>query len=133
MRLSFAVLFALLPAIIATPIKDTGIAPLSSNGKTIEDSYIVVFKKDVNIDQIALHLDGVTTWNLANVSIDWSNDLVCHPDCDSGNGDCATPVAGAVGMELMPISASCLCQRRCRGSQPRLRSRHPQLLLQRLL
>lgn len=68
MRLSFAVLFSLLPAIIATPINQNEIAPLSSDGETIEDNYIIVFKKGVTTDQIALHLDSITASSATSVS-----------------------------------------------------------------
>lgn len=47
---------------IATPLakrSNTPLAPLSEEGDRIDDSYIVVFKKDVNVDQMAFHLGGV--------------------------------------------------------------------------
>ncbi|WOO80552.1 Subtilisin-like protease [Vanrija pseudolonga] len=66
MRLSFAVLFSLLPAILATPVKRAeDIAPLNVAGEVIPDSYIVVFKKGVSVDQISLHLDNVAVWQNA--------------------------------------------------------------------
>lgn len=77
MRLSFAVLFSLLPAILATPIQhQSGLAPLSAEGKTIDNSYIVVFKKDVSPEQIALHLNGVSSLQSAHVS----TRVVCRSD-----------------------------------------------------
>lgn len=69
MRLSFAVLFSLLPAILATPIQhQQGLAPLSVEGKTIDNSYIIVFKKDISPAQIALHLNAVSSLQSAHVS-----------------------------------------------------------------
>lgn len=69
MRLSFAILFSLLPAILATPIQhQQGLAPLSVNGKTIDNSYIVVFKKDTSAAQVALHLNAVSSLQSAHVS-----------------------------------------------------------------
>lgn len=62
-----AVLFSLLPAILATPISQ--LAPLSSNGNIIDDQYIVVFKKGVNPATIALHLDSIAESSLASVSV----------------------------------------------------------------
>ncbi|WRT64771.1 uncharacterized protein IL334_001705 [Kwoniella shivajii] len=53
----------LLPLALATPINPTSddaqIAPLAENGDHIEDAYIVVFKKGVDTNQIALHLTGI--------------------------------------------------------------------------
>lgn len=62
-----AVLFSLLPAILATPISQ--LAPLSSNGNIIDDQYIVVFKKGVDPANIALHLDSIAESTLASVSV----------------------------------------------------------------
>ena len=67
MRLTPAILFALLPAIVATPIETrNGLAPLSVTGESIPDSYIIVFKKGVSPDQIALHLDSVAGFAAAS-------------------------------------------------------------------
>ncbi|CAK9780951.1 hypothetical protein CC85DRAFT_284654 [Cutaneotrichosporon oleaginosum] len=67
MRLSFAILFSLLPAILATPIHhQAGLAPLSVEGKTIDNSYIIVFKKDVTPDKVALHLNAVQSLQSAH-------------------------------------------------------------------
>ena len=67
MRLSFAVLFSLLPAILATPIQHQGgLAPLSVEGKTIDNSYIIVFKKDITPAQVAIHLNAVTSLQSAH-------------------------------------------------------------------
>lgn len=62
-----AVLFTLLPAILATPISQ--LAPLSANGNVIDDQYIVVFKKGVNPATIALHLDSIAESSLTHVSV----------------------------------------------------------------
>lgn len=67
MRLPLVALFSLLPAILATPIRNT-LAPLSASGEVIEDSYIVVFKKGVTPEQIALHLNSVTSLSAQSVS-----------------------------------------------------------------
>ena len=44
------------------------LAPLSTTGDHIDDSYIIVFKDGINLDQIALHLSGVEQWHGADVS-----------------------------------------------------------------
>lgn len=62
-----AVLFSLLPAILATPISQ--LAPLSSNGDIIDDQYIVVFKKGVDFANVALHLDSIAQSAVASVSV----------------------------------------------------------------
>ena len=75
MLLSFSAL--LLPLALATPVThpaatsdaQTTLAPLSSTGETIEDSYIVMFKKGVNLNQIALHLSTVEDSHTADVSV----------------------------------------------------------------
>jgi cerevisin len=56
----------LLPLAFASPTSP--LAPLSKRGETIDDSYIVVFKKDVNPQQMALHLAGLEEWHQADVS-----------------------------------------------------------------
>lgn len=63
-----AVLFTLLPAILATPISQ--LAPLNANphAQTIDDQYVVVFKKGVNPATIALHLDSIAASSLTSVS-----------------------------------------------------------------
>ncbi|BEJ14913.1 hypothetical protein CspHIS471_0406800 [Cutaneotrichosporon sp. HIS471] len=67
MRLSFAILFSILPAILATPIHhQAGLAPLSAEGKTIDNSYIIVFKKDVSAAQVAIHLNAVQSLQSAH-------------------------------------------------------------------
>jgi len=57
----------LLPLAFASPTSP--LAPLSKRGETIDDSYIVVFKKDVNPQQMALHLAGLEEWHQADVSV----------------------------------------------------------------
>lgn len=68
MRLSLVALFSLLPVIIATPVREAILAPLSSQGKVIDDSYIVVFNKDITPAQIALHMSDISSVASANVS-----------------------------------------------------------------
>ncbi len=67
----------LVPLALASPLATpattgqdahTTLAPVSSTGDHIEDSYIVVFKKDVNLEQIALHMSDVEQWDGADVS-----------------------------------------------------------------
>jgi hypothetical protein len=64
---------SLLSLALAAPLKkrDTAgyLAPLSAQGETIDDSYIVVFKKDVKTDQIALHLGSVEESHGLDVSL----------------------------------------------------------------
>jgi hypothetical protein len=45
------------------------LAPLSKRGEAIDDSYIVVLKKDVNPQQMALHLAGLEEWHSADVRL----------------------------------------------------------------
>jgi hypothetical protein len=52
---------------LATPTSP--LAPLSKRGEVIDDSYIVVFKKDVNPQQMAIHLAGLEEWHQADVSL----------------------------------------------------------------
>lgn len=78
MRSTF--IFAILPLALASPLVGRSspaeddaaaqLAPLSATdgAEHIEDSYIVVFKKDVNVDQIALHLSVVDEWHGLSVS-----------------------------------------------------------------
>ncbi|KAL7419997.1 proteinase B [Cryptotrichosporon argae] len=67
MRISISVLLALIPYVLATPITTPPdapvIAPLRTTGEHIDDAYIVVFKKGINRDQIALHLADVEGWH----------------------------------------------------------------------
>jgi cerevisin len=56
----------LIPLALATP--HPGLAPLSKRGEVIDDSYIVVFKKDINPQQMALHMAGLEEWHSADVS-----------------------------------------------------------------
>lgn len=56
----------LLPLALATPTSP--LAPLWKRGETIDDAYIVVFKKDVQPQQMALHLAGLEDWHAADVS-----------------------------------------------------------------
>ena len=67
----------LVPLVLANPISSPAtspedvqstLAPLSTTGDHIEDSYIVVFKQGINLDQIALHLSGVEQAHGADVS-----------------------------------------------------------------
>jgi hypothetical protein len=64
----FQALAFLLPLALATPTPKSTLAPLSKSGETIDDSYIVVFKKDVNPSQIALHIAGVEGAHESDVS-----------------------------------------------------------------
>jgi hypothetical protein len=52
---------------LATPTSP--LAPLSKRGEVIDDSYIVVLKKDVNPQQMALHLAGLEEWHSADVRL----------------------------------------------------------------
>lgn len=65
MRIALAA-FLLPLAALATP---TPLAPLWKRGETIDDAYIVVFKKDVQPQQMALHLAGLEGWHAQDVSI----------------------------------------------------------------
>jgi hypothetical protein len=56
----------MLPLALATPTSP--LAPLSKRGEAIEDSYIVVFKKDVQPQALAMHLAGLEEWHAADVS-----------------------------------------------------------------
>jgi cerevisin len=73
MKLVVAALFSL-TLTIATPLAtlysdgQLKLAPLSTTGEHIEDAYIVVFKKGVDINQIALHLSAVEDTHGADVS-----------------------------------------------------------------
>ncbi|EIW71266.1 cerevisin [Tremella mesenterica] len=75
---------ALLPfAVFATPISaDPGLAPLSASpdAQHIDDSYIVVFKKGIDVDQIALHLNVVEGWHYASPLYAFTSD----GDVDTG-------------------------------------------------
>ena len=74
---------SLLTLALAAPLKkrDDGqfLAPLSVQGETIDDSYIVVFRKDVKQDQIALHLGSVEESHGLDVSR-----LICSPSVETG-------------------------------------------------
>lgn len=72
MRFS-AVAVLLLPLALATPINPTSsdeatLAPLEATGEHIDDAYIVVFKKGIDPNQIALHLTGIEQAHGADVS-----------------------------------------------------------------
>ena len=68
---SFAVTL-LLPLALASPLakRSSGgrIAPLKEEGESIEDSYIVVLRKDVEPAMMALHLGSVEESNGLDVS-----------------------------------------------------------------
>ncbi|ORY31022.1 peptidase S8/S53 domain-containing protein [Naematelia encephala] len=69
----------ILPFALATPIAtgavpEATLAPLSTNGEHIEDAYIVVFKKGVDLNQIALHLTDVEEWHGADPLYTFSSD-----------------------------------------------------------
>ena len=66
MRLNPTLAVFLLPLALATPTSP--LAPLWKRGETIDDAYIVVFKKDVQPQQMALHLAGLEGWHSADVS-----------------------------------------------------------------
>ncbi|KAK4685004.1 cerevisin, partial [Tremellales sp. Uapishka_1] len=76
----FAAILLLLPIALATPtpLSSSGdeppLAPLSTTGEHIDDSYIVVFKKDVNLDQIALHLTTVEDAHAADPLFAFTSD-----------------------------------------------------------
>jgi len=61
---------------ISTPTSP--LAPLSKRGEIIDDSYIVVFKKDVNPQQMALHLAGLEEWHSADVRLFFLSFVLCH-------------------------------------------------------
>jgi hypothetical protein len=52
------------------------LAPLSKRGEVIDDSYIVVLKKDVNPQQMALHLAGLEEWHSADVRLSFFSFLL---------------------------------------------------------
>jgi hypothetical protein len=65
----------LLPLALATPIAtdnnaESILAPLSAsdNAEVIDDSYVVVMKKDVKPEQLAMHLAVVDQWHALDVS-----------------------------------------------------------------
>lgn len=62
----------LLPLAIATPTSP--LAPLWKRGETIDDAYIVVFKKDVQPQQMALHLAGLEGWHAADPLFTYASD-----------------------------------------------------------
>lgn len=62
----FTIAAFLLPLALATPTSP--LAPLWKRGETIDDAYIVVFKKDVQPQQMALHLAGLEDWHKTDVS-----------------------------------------------------------------
>ncbi|OCF45887.1 cerevisin [Kwoniella heveanensis CBS 569] len=62
MRFQAAAALLTLPLALATPTPaqpESTLAPLESSGEHIDDAYIVVFKKGLEANQIALHLTGV--------------------------------------------------------------------------
>ncbi|OCF58808.1 cerevisin [Kwoniella mangroviensis CBS 10435] len=63
MRFQLATALLLPTLALATPINPSSeegkLAPLSESGEHIDDAYIVVFKKGIDANQIALHLSGV--------------------------------------------------------------------------
>lgn len=64
-----AIVAVLLPlAALASPVQNI-IAPLSASGESIDDSYIVVLKKDVSAQAMAMHLATVDQWHGADVSV----------------------------------------------------------------
>lgn len=64
-----AIVAVLLPlAALASPVQNI-IAPLSASGESIDDSYIVVLKKDVGAQAMAMHLAAVDQWHGADVSV----------------------------------------------------------------
>lgn len=74
----FSIVAILFPLTLASPLATPSIsgqdarptlAPLSATGEHIEDSYVVVFKQGVNLEQIALHLSGVEEWHGADVRV----------------------------------------------------------------
>ena len=76
MRLTFvgvgaAALLPLLAFATPTPVRsEPALAPLHApvDGEHIDDSYIVVFKKGIAVDQVATHLGFVEQWHFASVS-----------------------------------------------------------------
>ena len=60
--------------VLASPLsnlnsaEESPLAPLEEGGQHIDDSYIVVFKKGIDTNQIALHLAGVEDWHGQEVS-----------------------------------------------------------------
>lgn len=71
MRFTAAVSLLLLPlAALASPIAQPTLAPLeATSGDHIDDAYIIVFKKVVDVNQVALHVGQVQELHAANVSI----------------------------------------------------------------
>lgn len=71
MRFTAAVSLLLLPlAALASPIAQPTLAPLeATSGDHIDDAYIIVFKKGVDVNQIALHIGQVQELHAASVSI----------------------------------------------------------------
>lgn len=73
MRLVATALLSL-TVVLATPLATTNsaegtpLAPLNAGGEHIDDAYIVVLKKDINPDQVALHMAGLDKWHGADVS-----------------------------------------------------------------
>ncbi len=73
MRGIFATALLIPLSVLASPLslnnlEESVLAPLNEGGEHIDDSYIVVFKKGVDPNQIALHLSGVNDWHGADVS-----------------------------------------------------------------
>jgi hypothetical protein len=63
------ILITLSLAGLALSTPTSPLAPLSKRGEVIDDSYIVVLKKDVNPQQMALHLAGLEEWHSADVRL----------------------------------------------------------------
>ncbi|WVQ83347.1 hypothetical protein IAT38_005486 [Cryptococcus sp. DSM 104549] len=81
---AFAAALLLLPLALATPIATTEqpLAPLQeTGGEHIDDQYIVVFKKGVDPNQIALHLNGIEQVHGANPLI---NSFTSEGEIDEG-------------------------------------------------
>lgn len=70
---SFISVAFLLPLAIASPLAkrshNAHLAPLTEEGESIEDSYIVVLKKNVSPTLMALHLGSVEESNGLDVSL----------------------------------------------------------------
>ncbi|KIR35938.1 cerevisin [Cryptococcus deuterogattii MMRL2647] len=68
MRFTAAISLLLLPlAALASPIAQPTLAPLeATSGDHIDDAYIIVFKKGVDVNQIALHIGQVQELHAAN-------------------------------------------------------------------
>lgn len=81
MRISIISLVALVPLVIATPLSttphssssdDTTFAPLSKEGQSVEDHYIVVLKPEVGINGLLTHLSGIESASLSSPLVTFS-------------------------------------------------------------